>query len=131
MPDRGIISSISNYYPIKILKAFKNNEQSVKSLEVIVNSLVEIYRYFEPSFFTGEFFVCKSFDDVDCFDPNTGVVLYDKNILLNKTAGIIIVQVSTDGKLILWENQNPQSLLTRHDTLTYLYKNNKEYFFAN
>jgi len=126
------IRSLSEHYTAKVMRAFGNVDPASKAIEVIGKSLNEIYRYFEPCFFKGDFFVCKNFDDKLCFDESKGILLYDKNILLNRTSGLMIIQVFNDsGKMIIWEDQNPDDLLKMSTTLTYNFKNNKEYFFAN
>jgi hypothetical protein len=127
-----IVRNLSNQYFIKIMKAFGNIDSASKALEIVAKSLNEIYRYFEPSFFEGEFYVCKNLDDLVCLDESKGILLYDKNILLNRTSGLFIIQVFNDNaKMILWEDQDPSDLFSDNDTLTYYFSNNKEYFFAN
>lgn len=133
MHDReSIIRNLTNQYFIQVMRAFGNIDPASKALEVIAKSLNEIYRYFEPSFFTGDFFVCKNLNDTVCFDETEGTPLYDKNILLNRTGGLMIIQVFNDNsKMILWENQDPSVLYQQKDTLTYHFNMNREYFFAN
>lgn len=127
-----IIRNLSNHYSAQVMRAFGNVDPASKALEVIAKSLNEIYRYIEPCFFLGDFFVCKSLIDKSCYDEAAGTLLYDKNILLNRTNGLMIVQVFGDsGKMILWENQDPNELFKQNDTLIYHFNNNKEYFFAN
>lgn len=127
-----IIRNLSNEYCIQVMRAFGNIDPASKALEVTAKSLKEIYRYFEPAFFKGDFFVCKNLSDNPCFDETAGSLLYDKNILLNRVEGLMIIQVFNDnGKMILWENQNPDELFSKMDTLTYHFNSNREYFFAN
>lgn len=133
MQDREeIVRNISTHYISQVMRAFGNVDPASKALEVIAKSLKEIYRYFEPSFFYGDFYVCKNFNDELCFDESEGALLYDKNILLNRTSGLMIIQIFNDsGKMIIWEDQEPSQLLNQKTTLTYYFKNNKEFFFAN
>jgi len=132
MHDREeIIKNLSNHYSSQVMRAFGNIDPASKALEIIAKSLNEIYRYFEPSFFNGDFYVCKNLNDQLCFEEGNEKLLYDKNILLNITAGLIIIQVFDDGKTILWENQDADKLITQTDTLTYYFKDNKEFFYAN
>lgn len=131
MPDREIIDTISNYYVLQILKEYNNNMQSVKAIEIIAKSLKDIYRYFEPGFFEGELFVYKHFNDTIILNEKTSTFIYDKNILLNKTSGKIIIQVLSDGKLYLWENETLDPIIEKADILVYNYQGNREYFFAN
>lgn len=132
MTDREeIVRNLSNHYTSQVMRAFGNVDPASKALEVIATSLKEIFRYFEPSFFTGDFFVCKNLNDQPCFDESQGTLLYDKNILLNKTNGLIIIQVFNSGKMVLWENQDSSELLKQNETLIYYFKDNKELFYAN
>ncbi|MBU1052543.1 MAG: hypothetical protein KKC46_01800 [Proteobacteria bacterium] len=127
-----IIRTLSDHYIAKVMRAFGNVDPASKALEVVAKSLNEIYRYFEPSFFKGDFFVCKDLNDQPCFDESKGALLYDKNILLNRTGGLLIIQVFTDSsKMIIWEDQDPDELFKQTKTLIYHFNNNKEYFFAN
>lgn len=133
MHDREeIVRNLTEHYTYKVEKAFNNRDEASKALEVVAKSLKEIYRYFEPSFFAGNFFVCKNLGDNPCFNESSGTLLYDKNILLNRTSGLMIIQVFNDrSKMILWETENPDELFKQKDTLTYHFYNNREYFFAN
>jgi hypothetical protein len=131
MKDEEIIKTLSNQYFIQVLRAFGHIDPASKALEIIAKSLNEIYRYFEPSFFRGEFFVCKNLYENFCYPESDGVLLYDKNILLNRTDGLIIIQVFDDGKMFLWERNDPAELYNQNDTLTYIYNDNKEHFLAN
>jgi len=133
MGDREeLVRNLSNHYITRVMRAFSNIDPASKALEVIAKSLKEIYRYFEPSFFNGDFFVCKNLIDQPCYKESKGTLLYDKNILLNRTNGIMIIQVFNDSsKMILWENENPDNLFRQKETLTYIFKSDKEYFYAN
>jgi hypothetical protein len=127
-----IVRTISTHYSSQVMRAFGNIDPASKALELIAKSLKEIYRYFEPSFFKGDFFVCKNLNDELCFEESKGALLYDKNILLNRTNGLMIIQIFNDsGKMIIWEDQDPDELLIQNTTLTYHFTNNKEFFFAN
>ena len=80
------IQNYSSHYTIQVIKAFGDIDQASKALEVIAKSLKEIYRYIEPSFYKGDFFVCKNLKDELCYEESDGTFLYDKNILLNKAS---------------------------------------------
>ena len=127
-----IVRNISTHYISQVMRAFGNVDPASKALEVIAKSLKEIFRYFEPGFFLGDFFVYKSLNDTVCFDEEAGTLLYDKNILLNRTSGMLIIQVFDDSsKMILWENQKQYKLFDHKDILIYHFNRNREYFFAN
>lgn len=119
-------------YLIQVYKAFEHNEESIRALDKIATSLNDIYRYIEPSFFQGDFFVVKNFTDGIVIDPSKGIeIQFEKNILLNKTSGILIIQVFDNGKLILWENEKADNLFGRPDSLVYHFNHNVEKFYAN
>lgn len=122
---------IQGNYILKIYQAYGHDEQSSKAGAAIAVSLNDIYRYFEPSFFDGHFYVVKHFKDDLVFDEKKGIPIYfDKNILINRTDGILIIQIFENGKLILWENEDIKVLSNRKDVLTYHFHGNKEEFFA-
>lgn len=129
--NEEIVRNLTNHYTYRVEKAFNNDDAASKALEVIAKSLKEIYRYFEPSFFKGDFYVCKNLNDDSCLDETKCKLLYDKNILLNKTTGNIFIQVFNDNKMILSENQDSTELVKQKETLVYYFKDNKECFFAN
>lgn len=133
MTDReAIVQNLNNQYFIKVMRAFDNIDPSSEALAISGKSLKEIYRYFEPCFFSGDFFLCKNLNDENCLDEGSYSLLYDKNILLNRTSGTIVIQVFKDDKMYFSENQNIENLLSKqNDTLIYHYKDNKEYFYAN
>lgn len=131
MPDREIIKEIENYYPLKIVAAYNNNPESTKALTKIVTGLTEIYRYFEPAFFSGEFYMCKSFDDQLCFPRERAIDLYDKVMLLNRTTGKFIIQIFNNDSFFIWENEDHEILLEDPNVLTYFFHSNREFFLAN
>lgn len=127
-----IVRNLTNHYTYKVEKAFNNSDSASKALEVIAKSLKEIYRYFEPCFFKGDFFVCKNLNDESSLEESKCTLLYDKNILLNKTTGTIFIQVFNDSsKILISDDQDVATLLKQKETLIYHFKNNKEYFYAN
>jgi len=131
MPDRQIITELENYYPLKITRAYNNNPTVAKHITDVIKGLKDIYRYFEPEYFGGQFHVCKNFNDAFCFPRDRGMAVYDKNVLLNRTAGNFIIQVFNDDSIFMWESEDATSLLTDPNSLTYSFKENREYFLAN
>ena len=131
MPDRKIIESISSYYPMQILRAFNNDHNSMKAFDIIIKGLRDIYRYFEPAFFEGHFLMCKHFANELCFAEDRATRLYDKNILLNRSVGIIIIQVLEDNTYLLWENEDIDLLKKDPLLLSYSFHKNKDSFWAN
>jgi len=130
MPDKKIIENISNYYPIRISQAFDNDIRSIKSLELIAKSLKDIYRFFEPSLFEGEIIVFNNFSDDEIIEEKS-TLLYDKNILINMQVDIICIQIMSDGRLFYWQGIDYNEYLKNSNSLFYLFKDNREYFYAN
>jgi hypothetical protein len=125
------LEKISETFPIKILQAFESNAASLNALATLAKSLKELFRYFEPSFFRGNLFVTKHFEDQFVFDRNDGYPLIDKNILLGRFDGNLFIQVFDDGKLFIWEDADQTALSRKSPFLTYAFEANREYFFAN
>ncbi|MBL4879756.1 MAG: hypothetical protein JKX82_00395, partial [Oleispira sp.] len=128
-----IVEDLSNHYSVKVMRAFGGKvDPASKAISVIAKCVTEVFRYFEPSFFNGDFYVCKKFDDTFCFDEKRGSLIYDKNIFLNKTEGKIIIQSFDDNsKLYMWEDENIDDIINDENVLIYHYKENKECFHAN
>ena len=132
MSSDEINSIMVDNYLLQVYKAYGHNEQSVNALKEIAISLNDIYRYFEPGFFKGNVYVVKHFSDALVLDEQRGTPIYhDKNILQNKNAGTLIIQIFGDGKLMLWENEDVTPLLKKSDSLVYHYCDNKELLYAN
>jgi hypothetical protein len=125
------VEKIQDTYPYKILQAFESNTASLDAMATLAKSLKELFRYFEPSFFRGELFVIKHFEDQFVFDRNAGLPLIDKNILLGRSEGNLFIQVFDDGKFVIWEDADQTTLLKKNPFLTYVFKANREYFYAN
>jgi hypothetical protein len=132
MPDREeIIRTITKHYVIKVMKAFNEIEGSSKALEVMAKGLNEIYRYFEPAFFVGNLYVVKSLNDSFLLDKSRATVIYDKNILLNRLGGNLVVQIFEDESIYLWDSESIDDPEMLSNSLIYHYYHNKEFFFAN
>lgn len=126
-----VVNNLSNFYAIKVIRAFGNVDPASKVIEETAKALKEIYRYFEPAFFKGDFYLCKSFDDTLCFPEKDGFLLYDKSVLLNRSSGTIIIQTLTENSAFyLWEDQDAQKVISRNDVLVYHFKDNRECFYA-
>lgn len=122
---------IQNNYILKIYQAYNHDEDSIKAGAAIAVALNDLYRYFEPSFFEGHFYVVKHFKDDLIFDEKKGTPIYfDKNILINRNSGVLIIQIFENGKLVLWEDEDTEKLSKRKDALTYHFHNNREEFLA-
>ncbi|GAB2800876.1 hypothetical protein GCM10027275_53630 [Rhabdobacter roseus] len=126
-----LMANVTNHYLIQVQKAFGEIEGGARAVEIIVKSLKEIYRYFEPAYFNGSFFVLKHLKDQKLFDEGNAKVIYDKNIFLNRTSGSFFIQVSATEQILMSESENFDVLLRDNHTLIYHYENNKEFLYAN
>jgi hypothetical protein len=126
-----VIEEISDFFVIKVFAAAGNNPESLKALSTIAKSLREVFRFFEPSFFSGKLYVFKRFDDQPVFDRTKGVLLFDKNPLLEKFEGNLFIQVFSNGQSFYWEDQDAALLATDTDLLTYFFEANQEYFLVS
>ncbi len=128
-----IVKDLSSHYTINIMRAFGGKvDPASNAIQEIAKCINEVYRYFEPSFFEGDFYVCKKFDDSYCFKEDDGALVYDKNIFLNRTTGTIVIQTFNDNtRLHLWENKNIEDILEEDNILIYHYSGHKEFFHAN
>jgi len=131
MRTDDMIDNLSGHYTIKVIKAFGYSDKSIKALETTAKSLKEVYRYFEPSFFSGKFYLFKSFSDKVIFDEQSAIHLYDKNILINKTSGNIFLQILDGDKMLMWTDQDENTLTSSDEVLTYYFQNNQEFYLAN
>ena len=130
MDENKLIANISEFYAIKIFKAF-NNIKAIKALEIIGKELTDLFNFFEPAHFKGRFFIIENFDNDFILPEKDGqLITLNKEILLNINNDFII-QVFDNRNLFLWENIDYSGILQAENTLIYKYENNKEYFIAN
>lgn len=118
-------------YTLQVYKACNNNPLSSTAVGQIATCLKDLYRYFEPAFFKGQFFVFKTFADGLFFPKERAIDLYDKSILLPKTDGRIFIQILDRDKIAMWENEDADALIANTEAVIYLFENNNECFFAN
>jgi hypothetical protein len=124
------VEEISSFFPLKVLRAAGDDPRCEVALVRIAKSLRDLFRFFEPSFFNGKLFVSKHFNDQFIYEKNDGVMLLDKNPLLERIEGNLFIQVFNDGQVYLWEDQDEESLSYRDDVLTYFFEDDREYFLV-
>lgn len=130
MEEKIRLDTISEHYTYQILKSFGNNPQSLKALEVISKSLNEIYRFFEPAFFKDNFFLCKHFADDLIFPKQDGELLFDKNILINKTSGDFFIQLLASGETYIWYDVDQSKIYEASNTLIYHFTSDQDSYIA-
>ncbi len=123
------VEQIGSYFPNKVMRAAGYNPLCEVALVLIAKSLrQDLFRFFEPSFFKGKLFIAKHFDDQFIYEQDAGVMLLDKNPLLERFEGNLFIQVFNNGQVYLWENQDEEVLSNRDDVLTYFFESDHEYF---
>lgn len=131
MQEREIITEISRYYPLQIMKAYNNNSKSIKALEYIGKGLNDIFRYFEPAHFSASFYMCCHFSDTFCLPQSEATEIFDKTFLLTRMQGDIAIQVMSDGRYFYWETFDNTLIKNNAEILTYYFHDNRDYFLAN
>lgn len=132
MLNQNTINKVRNEtYALTIYSAFGNDPQSSQLTKWLVKNLQDIYRYLEPGHFGGKLIVFTMFDDSQIKLTENALPLFDKNILINKTSGIIVLNIAADESIAMWENIDTEFIFKDNRTLVYCYNAQKEYFFAN
>lgn len=125
------IAKFSESYHFKIWEAFDRHPMSMDAVKALAKSLVTLYRYFEPAFFNGKLYVYKHLNDELCFDKDAAIPLYDKNILLDRRDGVLILQVFSDESLFMWNEDEIKMNTSNENVLLYEYSKNQDIFHAN
>src|SRR5436190_16361137 len=94
-----LVEEINSFFPLKVLRAAGDNPQCEVALVQIAKSLRDLFRFFEPSFFDGRLFVSKAFNDEFIYEKDAGVMLLDKNPLLERFEGNLFIQVLENGQV--------------------------------
>lgn len=128
--EQAFIERFSKQWPFMAWKELGGNSEASEIIEITAKTIREIFRFFEPAFFNGDFILCKHLKDTNIISA-PGELLYDRNVLLNKEKGVLIIQVFSDGKLMFWENQPVEEILKEKNVLIYHYRDHKEYFCVN
>jgi len=132
MPDQNIIDAITNdNYALKIYQAFDHNKEIVPLVVKLSETVQSVYRYLEPNHFDGKLIVFATLGNTQILNEADAIKVIDKNILINKSSGIIVMQITSDDRLLLWKDIDITDIYETSDALFYCYENEIEYFFAN
>lgn len=132
MPDQNLVDKVrSETYQLEIHKAFDNKNDSIELYINLLKSINKIYRYLEPHYYRGKLVVFKTIDDRKLLPEKDAEKLYDFNVLINETSDSIVIQVFSNNSYLIWRNENINVILSNGDTLSYLYDNKKEMYYAN
>lgn len=132
MSDQNLVDNIrKETYIMQISQAFDNSPSISLLASELIKTVQVIYRYLEPSHFDGKLIVYKMLDDTQILNKDIATKVFDKNLLIGKSSGIIVLQITSDDELLLWENVDITDLFKNNNALFYCYENKSEYFYAN
>ena len=132
MPNNNIIDAITNdNYILKIYQAFNHTKEIVPLVVKLSKTVQSIYRYLEPNHFDGKLIVFATLGNSQILNEADAIKVIDKNILINKSSGIIVMQITSDDRLLLWKDIDITDIYETSDALFYCYENEAEYFCAN
>jgi len=129
--DQSIIrKALSNTYLIDICRA-SNNYPNISDITIkLIETVTEIYQYFEPDHFNGELVVFLSLDSSIISTSIPERIFLNNNLLTILQAKTVLIQ-NVNNELLLWKNENIESILKNKNILFYHYKNKNEYFCIN
>lgn len=131
MVDQNLIDKIRDEnYTLDIYKAFGNDNDIIPLTTKLTKTVTDIYRYLEPSHFDGKLIIYTTFDGVNILDEEEATTVFDKNILINKSSETIVLEITSDDRLLLWENIDVTDIFDNRNALFYYYENKKECFYA-
>lgn len=132
MSDQNLVDNIrKETYIIDISQAFDNRPSISLLATELIKTVQVIYRYLEPSHFDGKLIVYTMLDDTQILNEDVATKVFDKNLLIGKSSGIIVLQITSDDELLLWEDVDITDLFNNNNALFYCYENESEYFYAN
>lgn len=132
MPDQNLVDKIrKETYLLDIYKAFDNNSAISHLTAKLTKAVQDIYRYLEPSHFDGKLIIYMALENENVLDEEDATIIYDKNFLIDKSSKDIVLQITSDDRLLLWENIDVTDIFDNRNALFYCYENKKEYFYAN
>lgn len=117
-------------FPLEIFRRSNNNDCVDAAISIAKKLKDEIYRHLEPALFKGNVFVFKHLNDEPVFDFGKGTLLYDPNVQLYRSEGILAIQVFSDDRLMMWNEADETLLRNNHSVVTYIFRNNEELFIA-
>lgn len=132
MPDQTLVDNIrKETYLIQIFQAFENNPLIPKLIMKLTKAIQEIYRYLEPSHFEGHLIVYLLLDGRIILNEDDATTVYDKNILINNSSDTLVLQLTDDDRLLMWENVEVTDIFQNSNALFYCFANRSEHFYAN
>ena len=125
-----IKKAMTSTYMLEIYNA-SNNYPNISDITVeLIETIIDIYQYFEPSHFNGELIIFSTLNSVNLQLPKPEKMHFNKNILITLHSKTILIQ-KIKNELLLWKNINTKTILNKKNILFYHYKNGNECFYIN
>lgn len=132
MPDQDIVNSTrDDNYLLNIFQASDNNAEIIPLTVELIKIVREIYKYLEPNHFDGKLIVFTTLGNTNILNEADAIKVTNKDILINKSSGINVMQIKSNGILLLWEDIDITDIYETSDALFYCYENEAEYFCVN
>lgn len=135
MSDQLVQNIRKENYPLQIFGAFNGiiDAPTASNFTFKITSFIQdVYRSLEPSHFKGQLIIYLSLDSSILLDQKNAIKLFDRNILINNTANVLVLQYFLNEQLpLVWQDVDTTSLIESENALLYFYKDNNEYFIAN
>ena len=120
MPDQNLVDKIrKENYPLDIYKAFGNNNDIIPLTTKLTKAVQDIYRYLEPSHFDSKLIIYAMLESENILDDEEATTVFDKNILIDKSSVDIVIQITSDDRLLLWENIDVTDIFDNRNALFY------------
>jgi hypothetical protein len=133
MSDQLVDKVRNEDFTIQIFSQTKDS-QYIKLTTHIVKTVKELYRYIEPSHFTGEVVLFHKIDESIFFNDCDSIDFYDYAIL-DKDFKRIVFQLSQQDELPLYydniEDAQLEALINSENYVAYIFRGGKENFYVN
>lgn len=131
MADQTLVDNIrKENFTLQIFQAFNNNPLIPKLVSRLTKTIQDIYRYLEPSHFDGCLIVYTLLDGPNILNENDSINVYAKNILINNSSHTLVLQLTDDDRLLMWENVKVDDIYQNDNAIFYCFANKSEYFYA-
>ncbi len=132
MSDQLVNNIRKENYPLQIFTAMNNNPAVIGITTKVIAFVQEVYRSIEPGHFDGHIVIYSTLDDSILLDAGAAADLFDKNILINNTSDVLVLQLFQSDKLpLIWQNVNSENVFNSDKAVVYSYQDYEEYFVAN
>lgn len=132
MTDQFVDNIRKENYPLQVFMAFDNDPAVINMTTNLIAFVQNLYRNLEPSHFSGHLVVYCTIGDLILLDEKKSEKFFDTNILINNQSKHLTFQIfENDGLPLIWQNDNPDTVLNSGNIIAYSFKDQNEYFVAN